>query len=64
MDATGAITKLSVLMPAHNEARTIREIVQLGRAAVSDDDVRGALERVGLLERIMLLPDGLNTALN
>ncbi|MEL7483514.1 MAG: glycosyltransferase family 2 protein [Planctomycetota bacterium] len=33
MDATGAITKLSVLMPAHNEARTIREIVRRVLAA-------------------------------
>lgn len=28
MDATGRIEKLSVLMPVHNEARTLREIVR------------------------------------
>ncbi|MEL6797097.1 MAG: glycosyltransferase family 2 protein, partial [Planctomycetota bacterium] len=33
MDATGRIEKLSVLMPAHNEARTIREIVHRVLAA-------------------------------
>ncbi|MEL6497214.1 MAG: glycosyltransferase family 2 protein [Planctomycetota bacterium] len=33
MDATGRIEKLSVLMPVHNEARTIREIVHRVLAA-------------------------------
>ena len=33
MDATGRIEKLSVLMPAHNEARTIRESVHRVLAA-------------------------------
>jgi len=40
---------------------TIRQNVQLGRDVVSDQNVRTALDRVGLLERFEALPDGLET---
>jgi putative ABC transport system ATP-binding protein len=43
---------------------SVRENVRLGRLAVSEDDVREALRRVGLLEVLELLPDGLETRLS
>lgn len=43
---------------------TIRENVRLRRPFVSGDDVRRAIERVGLRETIENLPDGLNTVLH
>lgn len=42
---------------------TVFENVRLGRAAVSADDVREALRRVGLLAPLSLLPRGLETPL-
>ena len=43
---------------------TLRENVRLGRPYVDDEAVRAALQAVGLLERVKLLPDGLDTALH
>lgn len=40
---------------------TLRENVKLGRPFVSSDDVRSALERVGLLDAIAEFPQGLDT---
>jgi putative ABC transport system ATP-binding protein len=42
---------------------TIRENVRLGRAFVTDDDLRNALRRVGLLDEIERLPQGVETTL-
>ncbi len=43
---------------------TIRENVRLRRPFVSSDDVRRAIERVGLRQTIEELPEGLNTVLH
>lgn len=43
---------------------TIRDNVRLGRPFVSLDEVRSALRRVGLLDRLERLPGGLDTPLN
>ena len=45
-------------------AGTIDENVHLNRPNVQADDVRDALDTVGLLDEILKLPDGLNTKLN
>ena len=42
---------------------TVRENVRLGRTFVTDDDVRSALRRVGLLDDLARLPDGIDTQL-
>ena len=42
---------------------TVRENVHLGRSFVSDDDVRDALEKVGLMEELASLPEGIDTPL-
>ncbi len=42
---------------------TVLSNVGMGRAAVTAADARAALQQVGLLETILALPDGLNTAL-
>ncbi len=42
---------------------TIDENVHLNRSHISADDVREALDRVGLLDEVLRLPDGLNTML-
>jgi ABC-type multidrug transport system fused ATPase/permease subunit len=44
-------------------AGTIEENVHLNRPNLSAQDVRDALETVGLLDEILQLPDGLNTRL-
>jgi putative ABC transport system ATP-binding protein len=43
---------------------SIRDNVRIGRTAVSDDDVRDALRRVGLLDELAVLPQGLDTELD
>ena len=43
---------------------SLRDNVRVGRSSVSDDDVRMALEHVGLTRDIALLPDGLDTELD
>jgi len=45
-------------------AGSIRENVRLGRPGVSEEAVRDALRRVGLLFDVERLPDGLDTKLN
>ncbi len=45
-------------------AASLRDNVRVGRSSVSDDDVRTALEHVGLTRDIALLPDGLETELD
>ena len=45
-------------------AASLRDNVRVGRSSVSDDDVRMALEHVGLTRDIALLPDGLETELD
>ncbi|MFT7670522.1 MAG: putative ABC transport system ATP-binding protein [Planctomycetota bacterium] len=42
----------------------VRQNVSLGRVLVSESDVRSALDRVGLLDVLERLPDGLVTSLN
>jgi ABC-type multidrug transport system fused ATPase/permease subunit len=42
---------------------TVRENVRVTRPFVTDDDVHEALKRLGLLDEIERLPDGLETAL-
>lgn len=42
---------------------TILENVRMGRDEITQADVREALERVGLLETVLALPDGLETRL-
>lgn len=42
---------------------SLRDNVKLGRAFISNDDVRSALERVGLLDTIAELPEGLDTVI-
>lgn len=42
----------------------VRQNVSLGRVLVSESDVRSALDRVGLLEVLERLPEGLETMLN
>jgi ABC-type bacteriocin/lantibiotic exporter with double-glycine peptidase domain len=42
---------------------TVADNIRLGRADLSHDDVRVALERAGLFEDIMALPQGLNSPL-
>lgn len=43
---------------------SIRDNVRIGRTTVSDDDVRDALRRVGLLDELATLPQGLDTELD
>lgn len=43
---------------------TIAENIHMERSNISAGDVRTALERVGLLEAVLALPDGLETRLN
>ena len=43
---------------------TLRENVTLGRPHVTDEDIRVALEAVGLTDRVGLLPDGLDSPLH
>jgi ATP-binding cassette, subfamily B, bacterial len=42
-------------------AGTIRDNVRVGRASASDDDVEGALDALGILDRFRALPAGLET---
>jgi putative ABC transport system ATP-binding protein len=42
---------------------SVLENLRMGRHDISFDDVRSALERVGLLQSVMSLPEGLNTPL-
>jgi putative ABC transport system ATP-binding protein len=42
----------------------VRDNVRLGRSSVRDDDVRAALNSVGLFEEVAALPDGLETELD
>ena len=43
---------------------SIRDNVRIGRTTVNDDDVRDALRRVGLLDELAVLPQGLDTELD
>jgi putative ABC transport system ATP-binding protein len=59
-------TRSSASLLARSEVVSgdIRQNVRLGRVQVTDSDVRAALDRVGLLDALERLPDGLQTALN
>jgi putative ABC transport system ATP-binding protein len=49
--------------PAELYDDTVAENVRLGRPFVSDEDVRGALRAVGLLDELSYLPEGIQTRL-
>ncbi len=60
-----ALRRIAALVGANPDVvvGTLRENVTLGREGVTDADVRDALDRVGLRERVSLLPEGLDTPL-
>jgi ABC-type multidrug transport system fused ATPase/permease subunit len=56
--------KTSLVAEAEVIGGTVRENVRIGRPFVTDDDVRDALERLGMLGGLDRLPGGLDCELN
>ncbi len=55
--------EVALVSPLEVVQGTVRANVKLQRPFVSNDGVRDALERVGLLDAVASLPDGMNTPL-
>lgn len=63
-DATMAGLRRSIVMvpqEGHLFGGTVRDNVRVGRGEASDDEVEAALAEIGLLDRFLALPEGLDT---